>query len=254
MTYWYETPDDQKDTWHWMGVAISLAHTIGLHRDPAKTPMIPRKQRLWKRVWWSCLMRDRLVALGMRRPTRIKSEDFDVPPLTEDDFELEALPEDNQLLGGPTGAECALVRDVNMQRELALMCIHKARLCMLIGDMLRVQYSVLSRSGVGPDNTTKSTHMLLPKKNPENMDRVLAVDRDLHDWFTSLPEPCQYRPLDAASITDANKAIAVQRNLLHMIYHTTVSALHRPLFRKRRASVCVRRQTTLPAWLPRCAG
>ncbi|KAL1838603.1 hypothetical protein VTJ49DRAFT_2471 [Mycothermus thermophilus] len=230
MTYWYETPDDQKDTWHWMGVAISLAHTIGLHRDPAKTPMIPRKQRLWKRVWWSCLMRDRLVALGMRRPTRIKSEDFDVPPLTEDDFDLEALPDDNQLLGGPTGAECALVRDVAMQRELALMCIEKARLCMLIGDMLRVQYSVLSRSGVGPDNTTKSTHMLLPNKNPENMDRVLAVDRDLRDWFAALPEACRYRPLEAASVTDANKAIAVQRNLLHMVYHTTVSALHRPLF------------------------
>ncbi|CRK15197.1 hypothetical protein BN1708_017356, partial [Verticillium longisporum] len=77
MTYWYETPDDQKDTWHWMGVAISLAHTIGLHRNPATTSMPLRKQKLWKRIWWSCFMRDRLVALGMRRPTRIKDEDYD---------------------------------------------------------------------------------------------------------------------------------------------------------------------------------
>ncbi|KAK4237817.1 fungal-specific transcription factor domain-containing protein [Achaetomium macrosporum] len=226
MTYWYETPDDQKDTWHWMGVAISLAHTIGLHRDPAKTPMIPRKQKLWKRVWWSCLMRDRLVALGMRRPTRIKSEDFDVPPLTESDFEIEALPEDNQLLG----PECALIRDVEMQRELAIMCIEKAKLCMFIGDMLRVQYSVLSRSGVRADQTINSTHMLLPNKNPENMEEVEKVDKALIDWFTSLPECCQHRPLDSMTITDQNKVLAVQRNLLHMIYHTTISALHRPLF------------------------
>jgi hypothetical protein len=226
MTYWYETPDDQKDTWHWMGVAISLAHTIGLHRDPAKTPMIPRKQKLWKRVWWSCLMRDRLVALGMRRPTRIKSEDFDVPPLNEDDFEIGSLPEENRLLGH----ECALMRDLEMQRELAVMCIEKAKLCMLIGDMLKVQYSVLSRSGMRPEHTTNSTHMLLPNKNPENMEEVEHVDQHLQAWFNSLPPACLHRALDAATLTDGNKALAVQRNLLHMIYHTTISALHRPLF------------------------
>ena len=45
MTYWYETPDDQKDTWHWMGVAISLAHTIGLHRNPEKSNMDIKKQK-----------------------------------------------------------------------------------------------------------------------------------------------------------------------------------------------------------------
>ena len=231
MTYWYETPDDQKDTWHWMGVAISLAHTIGLHRDPAKTPMIPRKQKLWKRVWWSCLMRDRLVALGMRRPTRIKSEDFDVPELNEDDFEIGVLPEDNQLLEGPLGAECALMRDVGLQRELAVMCIEKAKLCMLIGDMLKVQYSVLSRSGMRPEHTTNSTHMLLPNKGSENMDEVEGVDQELRDWYDGLPELCLHRPLDAmAPITGAAKPLAVQRNLLHMIYHTTISALHRPLF------------------------
>ncbi|KAH6626213.1 fungal-specific transcription factor domain-containing protein [Chaetomium sp. MPI-SDFR-AT-0129] len=226
MTYWYETPDDQKDTWHWMGVAISLAHTIGLHRDPAKTPMVPQKQKLWKRIWWSCLMRDRLVALGMRRPTRIKGEDFDVPVLNEDDFEIAALPEENQLLG----PECALIRDMEMQRELAIMCIEKAKLCMFIGDMLRVQYSVLSRSGMGPEHTTNSTHMLLPNKNGENMEEVENVDRHLQDWLASLPTACQHRPLNTTNVTEANKVLAVQRNLLHMIYHTTISALHRPLF------------------------
>jgi hypothetical protein len=162
----------------------------------------------------------------MRRPTRIKSEDFDVPPLTESDFEIEALPGYNQLLG----AECALIRDVEMQRELAIMCIEKAKLCMFIGDMLKVQYSVLSRSGVQADQTINSTHMLLPNKNPENMGEVERVDKELLDWFASLPECCQHRPLDSVTITDENKVLAVQRNLLHMIYHTTISALHRPLF------------------------
>ncbi|CRK34957.1 hypothetical protein BN1708_006591 [Verticillium longisporum] len=188
MTYWYETPDDQKDTWHWMGVAISLAHTIGLHRNPATTSMPLRKQKLWKRIWWSCFMRDRLVALGMRRPTRIKDEDYDVPMLTESDFEIELLAEENHAVP----AECTLVRDIAMQQELASMCVAKAKLCICISHMLKAQYSVLIRDKMRPDNT--------------------------------------YRPLTPLDVKNGRSTLAVQRTLLHMVYYTTISALHRPQF------------------------
>ncbi|GAB1314178.1 Transcription factor CTF1 [Madurella fahalii] len=226
MAYWYETPDDQKDTWHWIGVAISLAHTIGLHRDPANTIMAPPRQGLWKRVWWCCYMRDRLVALGMRRPTRIKQEDFDVPMLVEADFEIAVLPEENQLLG----SDCALLRDVEMQRELALMCIEKAKLCVLVGQMLKVQYSVLSRDGIRPENTTNSTMMLLPNKKTSNPEDIQKVDDDLASWLRNLPEACQYRPLDSIGMTEQNTPLVVHNAVLHLVYHTTLSALHRPLF------------------------
>ncbi|KAL5343089.1 hypothetical protein BJX70DRAFT_207374 [Aspergillus crustosus] len=41
-----------------------------------------------KRVWWSCLIRDRIIALGMRRPLQITGEDLDLYPqmLTEEDM------------------------------------------------------------------------------------------------------------------------------------------------------------------------
>ncbi|KLU88326.1 cutinase transcription factor 1 beta, partial [Magnaporthiopsis poae ATCC 64411] len=226
MTYWYETPDDQKDTWHWMGVAISLAHTIGLHRNPGNTNMAPRKQKLWKRIWWSCFMRDRLVALGMRRPTRIKDEDFDVPMLVESDFELEALSDENQLLS----ADCALVRDLGMQRELAELCIQKAKLCVLISRMLKAQYSVLIRDATKPENTTNSTMMLFPNKTLDNLDSVNVVDAELTGWLEALPAAAQYRPLTPLDIQQGRSTVAVQRSLLHMVYYTTVSALHRPQF------------------------
>lgn len=226
MTYWYETPDDQKDTWHWMGVAISLAHTIGLHRNPANSMMPVRKQKLWKRIWWSCFLRDRLIALGMRRPTRIQDGDFDVPMLQESDFEIEALPEQNAILP----VECRIVRDVDMQRQMALLCIEKAKLCVCVSHMLKAQYSVLNREGMRPDNTTDSTMMLLPNKTLDNVEAVHVVDMELMNWLTNLPESCQYRPLTASDVQDGRGTIAVQRNLLHMIYHTTVSALHRPQF------------------------
>lgn len=225
MTYWYETPDDQKDTWHWMGVAISLAHTIGLHRNPDNGTMPIHKQRLWKRMWWSCFMRDRLIALGMRRPTRIKDEDFDVPMLTESDFEIEVLPDDNKLLP----PECTVIRNLDMQRELAEMCVQKAKLCVLISHMLKAQYSVLIRDRLQPERTN-TTMMLFPNKSLDNLEAVQQVDRELAAWATALPPSCQYRPLVRSDIEDGRSTIAVQRNLLHMVYQTTTSALHRPLF------------------------
>ncbi|KAH6892084.1 fungal-specific transcription factor domain-containing protein [Thelonectria olida] len=226
MTYWYETPDDQKDTWHWMGVAISLAHTIGLHRNPGSTSMAPSKQKLWKRIWWSCFMRDRLIALGMRRPTRIKDEDFDVPMLDESDFEIEMLPEDNTVIP----ASCTLVRDLDMQRELATMCIAKAQLCVCISHMLKAQYSVLIRDKMKPENTTNSTMMLFPNKQLDNVESVTEVDHELMAWAESLPTCCQYRTLTPLDVKDGRSTIAVQRTLLHMVYYTTISALHRPQF------------------------
>ncbi|POR37035.1 Cutinase transcription factor 1 beta [Tolypocladium paradoxum] len=226
MTYWYETPDDQKDTWHWMGVAISLAHTIGLHRNTEATGMAVSKQRLWKRIWWSCFMRDRLIALGMRRPTRIKDEDFDVPMLVESDFEIQALADSNTVIP----RECTLMRDVAMQRELAVMCIAKAKLCVCISHMLKAQYSVLIRDKMKPENTTNSTMMLFPNKQLDNVEGVHAVDLELAAWADGLPDCCRYRPLSPLDVKDGRSTMAVQRTLLHMVYHTTISALHRPQF------------------------
>lgn len=226
MTYWYETPDDQKDTWHWMGVAISLAHTIGLHRNPANTSMSPRKQKLWKRIWWSCFMRDRLIALGMRRPTRIKDEDYDVPMLEEGDFEIGPLADDVQVINH----DCTLVRDVLMQQQLASMCVAKAKLCLCISQMLKAQYSVLVRDSERAENTTNSTMMLHPKKQMDNLETVTECDLSLMAWAEQLPACCQYRGLTPIDVKDGYKTIAVQRNLLHMVYYTTISALHRPQF------------------------
>ncbi|KAI0525576.1 fungal-specific transcription factor domain-containing protein [Xylaria bambusicola] len=226
MTYWYETPDDQKDTWHWMGVAISLGHTIGLHRNPANTNMAPQRRKLWKRIWWSCFMRDRLIALGMRRPTRIKDEDFDVPMLEEEDFDIMAIPDDIQVVD----PECTLLRDVAMQRELAQMCVAKAKLSLCISQMLKTQYSVLVCAKTHPENTTHSTMMLLPNKQLDNMEKIAKCDRELTRWAEALPDACKYRALTPLDVQNGRGVIALQRNLLHMVYFTTVSALHRPLF------------------------
>ncbi|KAF2266953.1 cutinase transcription factor 1 alpha [Lojkania enalia] len=217
LTYYYETPDDQKDTWHWMGVATSVAHTIGLHRNPDKTNMDTKRTKLWKRIWWSTYMRDRLIALGMRRPTRIKTEDFDVPMLTLDDFEIAPLPDSISSLP----ADCRVARDVDMQRQLAIMCIEKAKLCLCISHVLSKQYCVLNNNqGMMNDRTTM---MLLPKKLDPETSEVKACDEELQKWVNELPEEAKYS--DALS---GNDCLDLHRALLHMVFFTTLSALHRP--------------------------
>ncbi|KAK5154986.1 hypothetical protein LTR04_005881 [Oleoguttula sp. CCFEE 6159] len=226
MTYWYETPDDQKDSHHWMGVAVSLSHTIGLHRNPENSRMDVKRLSLWKRIWWSTFMRDRLIALGMRRPTRIKNEDYDVPMLTLKDFDTAPLPDSIACI--PT--DCSSLRDQVKQRQLAVMCIEKAKLCLCISHVLSTQYSVLGNNlGVlGEEGHTKTTMMLLPRKLDPEACEVKKINEKLQRWEEELPEEAQYRVPSWQDIARGNGAIVLHSALLHMVYFATVSALHRP--------------------------
>lgn len=227
MTYWYETPDDQKDSHHWMGIAVSLSHTIGLHRSTEKsTQMDDSRKKLWKRIWWSTYMRDRLIALGMRRPTRIKNSDFDVPMLTVSDFEDAVLP------NGPSciPADCKVLRSAEIQRQLAIMCIEKAKLCICISHVLSVQYSVLSNNHgvVSEEGTTFTTVRLSAKKREPEVFEVQNCDRELEEWKANLPVEAQYSTPTWQDLEKGDDSIILNRSLLAMIYYATLSALHRP--------------------------
>lgn len=162
-------------------------------------------------------MRDRLIALGMRRPTRIKSEDFDVPMLTLDDFEIAPIPDSITCIP----ADCKVARDVNVQRQLAIMCIEKARLCLCISHVLSKQYCVLNNNhGLQNDRTTM---MLLPKKLDPATSEVKTCDEELQKWVNELPEDAKYTDKPSGEA-----AIDLARSLLHMVFFTTLSALHRP--------------------------
>lgn len=96
--FWFSDAEDRTASWHWTGVAISLAQTLGLHRglvnqECSRIPM--NRQRLWRRIWWVCFFRDRWLSLGMGRPMRINSEDCDVAMPSVEDVMSEArnLPE-----------------------------------------------------------------------------------------------------------------------------------------------------------------
>ncbi|KIW94791.1 uncharacterized protein Z519_04768 [Cladophialophora bantiana CBS 173.52] len=84
--YWLGQAHDRTDSWHWVGVAISLSQSVGLHRDPGFSDVPPSQRSLWRRIWWCCFYRDRCIALGMGRAFRINAEDCDVKELTLEDL------------------------------------------------------------------------------------------------------------------------------------------------------------------------
>lgn len=220
MGFWYETLGEQKDAWHWTGAAISLAYAIGLNRDPTNTDIIPRRQTLRKRIWWSCFIRDRLTALGLRRATRIKDEDFDVPMLNEKDFNAELLLTANRI-----HPDITFIGDLGSQKVLALLCIAKAKLCVCMGHVLDARDSIgMGKNRLG--NTGHRDAMLSP--NPFDLEIISSCDQELLRWADSLPQCCRSEPLAPSAIESATGTVAV-RNLLHLGYCATVLTLYSPL-------------------------
>lgn len=159
-------------------------------------------------------MRDRLVALGMRRPTRIKIADCDVPMLTLSDFGIE---EDSELSNFLLNPEEQRVRD--RQRVLASLCIEKAKLSIIISHVLSAQYSVLRSTTMDECDTdqTKGTMLLRPKTPDANGHEVQTCDGMLAEWHKQLCPEALWRPADGL-VEEIDTTIILHRDLLHMVY------------------------------------
>lgn len=118
MSFWWATPMDEKDTWHWLGNAISLALTLGMHRSTRSSEMDVMIQRLWKRVWWSLFTEDKHAAAALGRPVHIRQSDCDVEPLEMQDFEDPTKDAQDELAGS--------------KRTHALYVIHLSRLSKIV--------------------------------------------------------------------------------------------------------------------------
>lgn len=162
-------------------------------------------------------MRDRLVALGMRRPTRIKSDDCDVPMLTLEDFDIDTGFNEEEAVHWTSEERARQEIEAERQRKLALMCIEKAKLCVCISNVLSAQYSVLNtnQGSLTADGSTRTTMMLLPKKLEPGSVEVIECDQELEAWVAGLPADAVYQnPIRG----QADDVLVLHRGLLHLIY------------------------------------
>ncbi|KAH6974267.1 fungal-specific transcription factor domain-containing protein [Ilyonectria sp. MPI-CAGE-AT-0026] len=219
MTLWYETPDEHRNTWHWIDVSISQAFSAGLNQDPScfKSRYSPRVQRLRRRIWWACFMRDRVVSLGMRRPPRIRDDDYNVSILEESDFKPVAWQR-----GALRRDICSYADDKKKRHELACLCVEKAKLCRCWRHYVRTHYTIFS------ENADSGTEIFrVPKLS--DTDIFAACNEDLLKWHSALPESCKYTSLTDVS-NGGDSTVALNRTILHMVYFSAVASLHRSRF------------------------
>lgn len=213
LTYRVDTKDGD-DSSHWIGIAISMATSIGLLQDPNGTRNFNHSSRLWKRVAWACYTTDCLISLRLRCQPNIPGIGFCHQTLTEDDFELYSLTENNRILP----PSCTVAYNVNVQRELARIYIASTRLCVCISEVLDFRGKANYLYAPASPTTSRNRDSL------EKATRVSISEYKLADWADSLPSSCHAPSLDSSNIEDPT--VAVQRSLLHLQFYTTIAILH----------------------------
>ncbi|PYH42222.1 transcription factor domain-containing protein [Aspergillus saccharolyticus JOP 1030-1] len=219
MTYWSDHQNNpHRDIWDWIGVCNTQAHSIGLNRDASTSNMDSRVKRLRARIWWSLYSRDRLIAMGLRRPTQVNEGTSNVPMLKLDDFDLEPFhPAVIKMF------RCRQLEDISHQKRLATMFIEKAKLCQCIGRVLFAQYSPSQyQFGV----TTRTTTSLVPRQASES--EVARCSQRLESWLSALPKDAQFVPASRTNIHDGEDVLLLHGAMVRMLYHATTSALYRP--------------------------
>ncbi|OAA55851.1 Transcription factor [Niveomyces insectorum RCEF 264] len=89
-----------------MGLAVSLCHCLGLHRDPTRWQSLPAwERRLRRRLWWATWMMDTWTGLGESVPPALQDQDADVSPLR-----IEDLVDEDDLEGGKEAVLAAGLR------------------------------------------------------------------------------------------------------------------------------------------------
>lgn len=220
MTYWSDHANHpQRDIWDWIGLCNIQAQSIGLNRDcSSATNMDPSTQRLRTRIWWCLYSRDRLIAMGLRRPTQVNEGGSDVPMLKLEDFDFEPYhPSVTSLFA------CRQLEDISHQKRLASMFVEKTKLCQSLGRVLFAQYAP-SQYQFG--TTTRTTITLVPRQASES--ELAKCSQRLETWLRSLPRDAQFVPDSRNIIKEGEDVLLLHSAMVRMLYHATISALHRP--------------------------
>ncbi|KIW98272.1 uncharacterized protein Z519_01856 [Cladophialophora bantiana CBS 173.52] len=220
---------DYKDSWYWIGTAIAIAQSLGLHLDLAGQQGHSTERKLKRRLWWCCYVREHIVAMGLGKPCRISQ--FWVPMIGIADFDLSAIS-----LSAPYAH--VLPADLHNPTKLitlATLLVEKARLCVCIHRIVSTVYGGSSSHGhgewVGAPNSER----------PGGSKDIEDCTRDLDLWMAMLPNEAASK---LSSHQDQDRSLIISKATLQTIYYTAIIAVHRPQAFGQKASGTVSRQQT----------
>ncbi|EEH10564.1 fungal specific transcription factor domain-containing protein [Histoplasma capsulatum G186AR] len=221
MSYWMETAFDQKDCFHWIGISLALARLNGMHFDATSASMDLDQRRIWRRTWWILYSRDKMIALGLRRPIRLRDGEHDLDMINLDDFDLQPFPTHLwQMIGASE-----VLNNPEYQRVLALLFIEKIKLCNHLHRALILQYPTPAE---GIEMMRAARMALIPKQVVPDVTQIRHLDEGLDTWFANSPQETRYSPQFGCQLSEGEEVLHVHRAMLRLIYLATRSTLHLP--------------------------
>lgn len=191
--------------WTFIGMAIRMAHDLGMHRSADKWARADLGGKLFgerelnerKRIWYTCVIMDKYVSTYIGRPLMIFDQDFDTLMLDEKDPE-EWKPCEYRLSS----------LDGKMTSPIPgriISCFNaSATLSSILGKIVQDIYAVRPQV---------SRHAVLQK-----------LEALLDRWYIELPE---YLRFDHSVASSRQKAVVPHVLTLHMQYWCAVLLLHR---------------------------
>ncbi|KAF4464081.1 cutinase transcription factor 1 beta [Fusarium albosuccineum] len=193
------TMKDQKRTNSiWLATAIHLAQAAGADQFYS---ISDRNQNELKRLWWCCIVRDRILPLGVRRQLHITSIDLNLDrhSLTEKDFEREI--EASQVYGSQT------------KRTLVQLFITLCELAVALTDVVKVVYA----TGRSIDDNSPCMRNL-----QQTCESVRSCERGLDAWF----EKATIQFPTPAGIVSTEESLVLYTNLTYIYYYSARFALY----------------------------
>ncbi|KAI0141635.1 hypothetical protein GGR57DRAFT_403338 [Xylariaceae sp. FL1272] len=200
----------------WLGIAIQNAKSAEAHLYSAMPtfsavlePIEHKKQNILKRLWWCCVIRDRILPLGMRRSIQISRAHFDL--------------DTNSALGYVDLAdevERSRVYNAETKRSLIEIFVQIGELCSVLTDILTLVFPMDDIPGWGRHT------------GAEGAAKVRDCKMSLRRWYkgATLHFPLfggAAAPRKSTKETgkQQHESVIIYTNLMYMYYHSARAAL-----------------------------
>lgn len=177
----------------WLSIGIEFAKEAEAHRYHTNRSMTQSRRNTLKRLWWCCILRDRILPLGVRRPLHISPADFNfaAAPLVKEDFQYEISRSE--------------VYDAATKEALVELFVTLCDLAIVLTDVIMVVYPLKEHLNIDLPDDAEVEYAL---------DRVATCKNSLNLWFEkatiSFPTP--------AGLGDSHESVILYTNLMYMYY------------------------------------
>ncbi|KAF4444945.1 cutinase transcription factor 1 beta [Fusarium acutatum] len=200
LSYYVTSRDRARNNSILLATAIQLAQGAGadhFHKRPDQDSATTNRL---KRLWWCCIVRDRILPLGVRRQLHIASVNPTLEHLTEDDFEREI--------------QGSQVYSLKTKRSLVQLFISLCELAIPFASVVQTVY------GMGFSAVDAISPIMENRKQIEESIKFCEISLDA--WFDKaaiqFPTP--------AGIISPEKSLVLYTNLMYIYYHSARVALY----------------------------